>query len=73
MMDTAARIVIVAGLVLTVAGVLLWAAARTGLGRLPGDFIIGDGSFRIIFPLTASLLLSIAATILLNVAVRLWR
>jgi hypothetical protein len=60
------RIIVVAGVVLVVIGGALWLAGRLGLGRLPGDVVIRRGSFTFVFPLATSLLLSLVATIVLN-------
>jgi Protein of unknown function (DUF2905) len=60
------RIVVGAGIVLVLAGAALWLAGRLGLGRLPGDVVIRRGSFTFVFPLATSLLLSLVATIVLN-------
>jgi len=45
-------------------------AGRLGLGRLPGDVVVRRGSFTVVFPLATSLLLSLVATILLNLWLR---
>jgi Protein of unknown function (DUF2905) len=60
------RIIVVAGVVLVLIGGALWLAGRLGLGRLPGDVVIRRGSFTFVFPLATSLLLSLVATIVLN-------
>ncbi len=44
------RFLIVIGLVLVAAGLLWPLAERLNLGRLPGDFVIGRGSFRLYLP-----------------------
>ncbi len=65
------------GLILLVAGGLLYVGARIGLwqrlplGRLPGDIHIQSGNFTLFIPLATSILLSIILTILLNLIVRL--
>jgi hypothetical protein len=64
------RIVVGVGITLAVVGALLWLAGRLGLGRLPGDVVVRRGSFTFAFPLVTSLLLSLVATILLNVWLR---
>ncbi len=54
-----------AGIVLALAGWWLWSGRGTGgLGRLPGDFSYQGGGFRVYFPFTTCLLLSVALTIL---------
>ena len=66
---------IIIGLGLAVVGGLLWALGRVGvpLGRLPGDIRIERDGFSFYFPLTSSILVSIALTILINVILRLFR
>jgi Protein of unknown function (DUF2905) len=54
------------------AGALLWLAGRLGLGRLPGDIVVRRGTATFAFPLVTSLLLSLLATLLLNLWVW-WR
>ena len=58
------------GVGLLVLGGLLWLAGRLGLGRLPGDVVIRRGSFTLAFPLVTSLLVSLVATVLLNLWLR---
>ena len=55
------------------AGVILWVMARLGFGPLPGDILIQRGNAWIAIPLATSLVLSILLTVVLNVAIRLWR
>ncbi len=59
------RILIIVGLVLVAAGLLLPLAERLSLGRLPGDFVIGRGSFRLYLPLATSLLISVVLSLVL--------
>ena len=59
------RILIIAGLVLVAAGLLWPLAERLNLGRLPGDFVIGRGSFRLYLPLVTSLLISVVLSLVL--------
>jgi Protein of unknown function (DUF2905) len=60
------RILAGVGIALVVVGAVLWLAGRLGLGRLPGDVVVRRGSFTLVFPLATSLVLSVVATILLN-------
>ncbi len=64
---------IVIGLGLAVVGGLLWVMGRVGvpLGRLPGDIRIEREGFRFYFPITSSILVSVALTILINLILRL--
>lgn len=71
-MDTGqvGRVLLVAALVLAVGGLVLLAVSALGLGRLPGDVRLGSGNTRIYIPLATSLVVSVVATIVLNL---LWR
>ncbi len=65
------RWLIVLGLVIVAVGALLLVADRIPwLGRLPGDFRIERGNWRIYFPLATSLLISVILTVLLNLFFR---
>ncbi len=69
------RVLVAVGVVITLVGVGLWAAARffPGLGQLPGDIRYQSGNVRVYFPIVTMILLSIVVTIVLNVAIRLFR
>ena len=58
------RILIVAGIVLLVAGLLWPYLTRLGLGRLPGDIAIERQNFRFYFPVVTSLVVSVVLTLL---------
>ena len=64
------RFLIAAGVILVVIGLLLTWGPRVpflgSLGRLPGDFRVERPGFRFYFPLTSSILVSIALTLLLR-------
>jgi hypothetical protein len=53
------KVLILIGAVLAAAGLIWLAAARLGLGSLPGDITIERGNFRLYLPLATSLLISI--------------
>ncbi|NJD38701.1 MAG: DUF2905 domain-containing protein [Geobacter sp.] len=60
------RVLIVGGLVLVAIGLLISLAPRLPwLGRLPGDILIKKEGFSFYMPLTTSLLLSVAVSLLL--------
>jgi hypothetical protein len=59
------RILIVAGIVLLVVGILWPWLGKLGLGRLPGDIVIERDNTRIYFPITTSILISVLLSILL--------
>lgn len=57
------RFLIVAGIVLVVAGFLWPYLGRMGLGRLPGDIVIERDGFRMYIPITTSILVSAVLTL----------
>jgi len=58
------RILIVAGVILLIAGLAWPLLTRLGLGRLPGDIMVERGNFRFYFPLATSLVVSVILTLL---------
>lgn len=74
-MTQLARILVVMGLVLLVAGGIVYIAGRMGItfGRLPGDIRIEGSSMTCVIALGTSILLSILLTIALNIFVRLMK
>ncbi|MGA2555993.1 MAG: DUF2905 domain-containing protein [Verrucomicrobiota bacterium] len=65
-MSELGKFLVVIGLLLAVAGALLWSGVGRGwLGRLPGDvhYTKGDASFY--FPLTTCILISLLLTVIL--------
>ncbi|WP_322508311.1 DUF2905 domain-containing protein [Anaerolinea sp.] len=61
------------GLILLLVGGLLWLVGRflPDLSRIPGTIRIEGGGVTCIFPLLASIVLSLILTVLLNVIARL--
>lgn len=66
-------LLVVLGLGLVAIGALTWLGAFGWFGRLPGDVRIETGSTRVFLPITSMLVLSVAATLVVNVVVRLLR
>ena len=58
------RILIVAGIILLVGGLLWPYLTRLGLGRPPGDIVVERQNFRFYFPLVTSLVVSVVLTLL---------
>jgi len=58
------RFLIIAGLSLLLVGLLWPWLGKLPLGRLPGDIVVERGSFRLYFPVTTAVLLSLVATLL---------
>lgn len=59
------KVLIVAGIVLVLAGVVWMLGERFGLGRLPGDILIERGGTRIYIPITTSILISAVLSLVL--------
>jgi len=74
-MENIARYLVIGGIVLIVAGVIVFGLAKLNLplGRLPGDIHIESPNGSFYFPLITSILLSIVLTVLLNIIARFWR
>lgn len=65
-MNELGKFLVIAGVVLVVAGVLLWSGVGKGwLGRLPGDIHYAKGNFSFHFPVVACLLVSALLTFIL--------
>jgi Protein of unknown function (DUF2905) len=60
-----AKVLILAGVVLVAVGLLVLAAQRFGLGRLPGDIVIERDGFTLYLPLATSLIVSLVLTLVL--------
>ena len=65
-----AKILVVAGIVLVVAGLLVGVGDRLGLGRLPGDLRFGSDNVRVYVPVTTMILVSVVLTIVVNLFFR---
>jgi hypothetical protein len=64
------KILLVAAVVLGVVGLLFLAANALGVGRLPGDLSFGGKNTKVFVPVGTSIVLSIVATIVLNLLFR---
>jgi uncharacterized protein HemY len=74
-MTDMAKLLIIIGLVIASVGILILVAIRVfpWLGDLPGDIRFETENSRVYIPLATMLLISIVATILLNVVIRIFR
>jgi uncharacterized protein HemY len=74
-MDDFARLLIIIGVVIAFIGLLLLVAIRflPWLGNLPGDFRYESENVRVYVPLATMILISILATVLLNIIMRFFR
>jgi len=69
-METAAKILLVTAAVLALLGGLLLLASKLGVERLPGDIVLRRGNFTLYAPIGLMILLSLVATVVLNVIFR---
>ena len=65
------KMLILAGIVLLVTGIIFIFFNKISLGRLPGDIYIKKENFSFYFPLTTSILASILITIILYIVRKL--
>lgn len=67
------RILVIAGLGLAAVGAVLWGLSLTNLpvGQLPGDFRFEFANISCFIPLATMLIVSLLATLLLNVIIRI--
>lgn len=72
-MEAWGRLIILAGVFIVAAGVFVLLLAKAPfLGRLPGDLSFQRPGFSLYVPLAASILLSLALTVVLNVILRIF-
>lgn len=64
------RLLVGAGLTVAVVGLVIVATGRLGLGRLPGDLSFGTGNFGVYLPIGTCLVVSLVATVILNLFLR---
>lgn len=68
--STLAKVLLGAGVVLVLCGLVVLLVGRLGWGRLPGDLSLSIGGLRIHLLLGLSILVSVVGTIVLNVLLR---
>jgi hypothetical protein len=66
------RLIVGAGAVLVLVGVLVWSGALAWFGRLPGDIRVERETVRIYIPLASMLVVSVALSLLLGLVRRLF-
>ena len=73
-MEGIGRALLFVGVAIAVLGLLFMLAPKIPfLGRLPGDIIFRRGDATFYFPLATTVVVSIAITVILNIAFRLFR
>jgi len=74
MMEGLGRLLLILGVILALLGLALMVMGRIPfLGRLPGDIHIRRGAAEVYIPLATCLLLSLLATLILNLLVHFLR
>jgi hypothetical protein len=71
--DVFGKVLMGFGVLIFVAGALLLAGSRFGLGQLPGDISLQRGNWSFHAPIVTSLVLSIVLTVVVNVLLRFFR
>jgi len=66
-------VVVVAGIIVALVGILMWSGGLSWFGRLPGDIRIERGNVRVYIPLVSMLLVSATATLVLTIVRHLFR
>ena len=66
------KLIVAAGIGIAILGLMVWLGGRMGLGALPGDVRAEGERWGCYFPIASMIILSIIATIVLNVLLRLW-
>lgn len=63
-----AKYIIIAGVLIVIAGVLLYfiPGMFKWFGRLPGDINYSKGNTRVVFPITTMIIVSVVLTIVIN-------
>jgi len=64
------KVLLVGAVVLAVLGLVFLAGNALGVSRLPGDLSFGKKNVRVYMPIATSVILSIVATIVLNLLFR---
>lgn len=70
-MSSAGPLLVIAGVVLMLAGLLVWSGGLGWFGRLPGDIRIERETVRVYVPIVSMLLVSVVLSLVLYV-VRRW-
>lgn len=63
-------LLVVLGLGLALLGLLVWTGALSWFGRLPGDLRIEGERTRVFLPITSMIVVSVVATVVVNLVVR---
>ncbi len=74
MQQTAAKYIIIAGVIFIVTGTILFffKGAFNWFGKLPGDVRLEKAHFKLYFPFATMLIISIALTVIINLIKKLF-
>jgi hypothetical protein len=61
------KVLVIAGLILILAGLLWPWLGKIPLGRLPGDIVINKPNMKIFFPVTTMILLSLLISLIIRI------
>jgi hypothetical protein len=61
------KVLVIAGLILILAGLLWPWLGKIPLGRLPGDIVINKPNMKIFFPVTTMILLSLLISLIIKI------
>jgi len=67
------KILLILGVVLTIAGLAIWGLGRAGFRGLPGDIHYESDGTQVHIPIVTIIVASIVLTILLNLILWIWR
>jgi hypothetical protein len=70
--ERAGPVLVLLGLLIVAFGLLAWMGGLSWFGRLPGDVRVERDGFRLFVPITSMLLVSVAATLLVNLLRRMF-
>ncbi len=59
------RVLITIGVVLVIIGLAWPWISKLGLGRLPGDIVVERDNFRLYFPITTSIIISLLLSVII--------
>lgn len=65
--DDMQKVLVIAGLILILAGLLWPWLGKIPLGRLPGDIVINKPNMKIFFPVTTMILLSLLISLIIRI------
>lgn len=60
-----AKLLIVSGALLLLAGLVVLAINKLGINKMPGDLKFGDDNFRVYIPLGTCILISVVLTVIM--------